>query len=144
MKDTLQSLQVHCGGELSETQRLVARRVSTLEAELIYLEDKFAQARAEVVSRMSLSSISMAGWRIGNGAWRIRRSVGSGRRAILIHHPMTTSRGFPKSRRSRSRLLRSRRHEAEGFATPRSSRSQVARLSAAGTIVASVARFAHR
>jgi hypothetical protein len=47
MKDTLQSLQAHCGGVFSETQRLVARRVSTLEAELIYLEDKFAQARAE-------------------------------------------------------------------------------------------------
>ncbi len=47
MRDTLQSLQAHCGGELSETQRLAARRVSTLEAELVYLEDKFAQARAE-------------------------------------------------------------------------------------------------
>jgi hypothetical protein len=47
MRDTLRSLEVHCGGELSETQRLAARRVSTLEAELVYLEDKFAQARAE-------------------------------------------------------------------------------------------------
>ena len=47
MRDTLQSLQVHCGGELSETQRLAARRVSTLEAELVFLEDKFAQARAD-------------------------------------------------------------------------------------------------
>jgi hypothetical protein len=46
MRDTLRSLEVHCGGELSETQRLAARRVSTLEAELVYLEDKFAQARA--------------------------------------------------------------------------------------------------
>jgi hypothetical protein len=47
MRDTLRSLEVHCGGALSETQRLAARRVSTLEAELIFLEDKFAQARAE-------------------------------------------------------------------------------------------------
>jgi hypothetical protein len=47
MRDTLQNLQAHCGGELSETQRLAARRVSTLEAELVYLEDKFARARAE-------------------------------------------------------------------------------------------------
>ena len=46
MRDTLQSLEVHCGGEFSETQRLAARRVSTLEAELIFLEDKFAEARA--------------------------------------------------------------------------------------------------
>jgi hypothetical protein len=47
MRDTLRSLEVHCGGELSETQRLAARRVSALEAELIFFEDKFAQARAE-------------------------------------------------------------------------------------------------
>jgi hypothetical protein len=47
MRDTLESLQVHCNGRLSETQRLIARRVSTLEAELVFLEDKFAQARAE-------------------------------------------------------------------------------------------------
>jgi hypothetical protein len=47
MKETLQSLYAHGGGDLSETQRLAARRISTLEAELIFLEDKFAQARAE-------------------------------------------------------------------------------------------------
>jgi len=47
VKDTLRGLQVHCGGSLSETQRLMARRVSTLEAELVYLEDQFAQARAD-------------------------------------------------------------------------------------------------
>jgi hypothetical protein len=46
MRDTLQSLEVHCGGALSETQRLAARRVSTLEAELVFLEDRFAQVRA--------------------------------------------------------------------------------------------------
>jgi hypothetical protein len=46
MKETLQNLQAHCGGEFSETQRLAARRVSTLEAELVYLEDKFAKVRA--------------------------------------------------------------------------------------------------
>jgi hypothetical protein len=47
MKDCLESLQVHCNGHMSETQRLIARRVSTLEAELVFLEDKFAKARAE-------------------------------------------------------------------------------------------------
>jgi hypothetical protein len=47
MKETLFALRQHCGGDLSETQKLMARRVSTLEAELIYLEDKFAKARAE-------------------------------------------------------------------------------------------------
>jgi hypothetical protein len=39
-------LETHCGGKLSETQRLAARRVSVLEAELVFLEDEFAQARA--------------------------------------------------------------------------------------------------
>ena len=49
MKDTLRSLVVHCGGAdmVSETQKLAARRVSVLEAELIYLEDKFASARQQ-------------------------------------------------------------------------------------------------
>lgn len=47
MRDTLQNLEVHCGGVLSETRRLAARRVSVLEAELVFLEDEFAQARAD-------------------------------------------------------------------------------------------------
>jgi hypothetical protein len=34
------------GGTASETQLLIARRVSTLEAELIFMEDSFAAARA--------------------------------------------------------------------------------------------------
>jgi hypothetical protein len=47
MKDTLGSLVAHCGGVdvISETKRLAARRVSVLEAELIYLEDKIAFIR---------------------------------------------------------------------------------------------------
>ena len=48
MRDTLASLVVHCGGadEVSETKRLAARRVAVIEAELCFLEDKFAQLRA--------------------------------------------------------------------------------------------------
>jgi hypothetical protein len=47
-RDTYSALAVHCGGldRLSETRRLAARRVATLEAELVHLEDKFATARA--------------------------------------------------------------------------------------------------
>jgi hypothetical protein len=41
------SLQAHCGGALSETQRLMARRISTLEAELCFLEAQFAKVRSE-------------------------------------------------------------------------------------------------
>jgi hypothetical protein len=47
-KDTYRALIVHCGDTLiSETQSLIARRVATLEAELLYYEDLFAQVRAE-------------------------------------------------------------------------------------------------
>ena len=47
VKETLCALQQHCGGELSETQKLMARRVAVLESELIFLEDGFARARAK-------------------------------------------------------------------------------------------------
>lgn len=49
MRDTLASLIAHCGGDnfISDTRRLVARRVAALEAELIFAEDNFAQARAD-------------------------------------------------------------------------------------------------
>jgi hypothetical protein len=49
MRDTLATLIAHCGGDnfISDTRRLVARRVAALEAELIFAEDKFAQARAD-------------------------------------------------------------------------------------------------
>jgi hypothetical protein len=49
MRDTYSALiNVHLGGMdvASETQRLMARRISTLEAELVFLEDKFAAIRA--------------------------------------------------------------------------------------------------
>jgi hypothetical protein len=47
MKDTFRSLEAHCAGQMSETQRLAARRVSVLEAELIYLENGFALTREQ-------------------------------------------------------------------------------------------------
>lgn len=48
MRETYQCLLVHCGGDgvVSETQRLIARRIGTLEAELVFMEDKFAATRA--------------------------------------------------------------------------------------------------
>ena len=47
MRDTFRNLEVHVGGEFTETQRLMARRIATLEAELCFYEDQFAQARIE-------------------------------------------------------------------------------------------------
>jgi hypothetical protein len=48
MRETFECLLIHCGGEgvVSETQRLVARRIGTLEAELVFIEDKLATIRA--------------------------------------------------------------------------------------------------
>jgi hypothetical protein len=48
MRDTFQRLLVHCGGDdtVSETQRMMARRIATLEAELVHMEDKLATIRA--------------------------------------------------------------------------------------------------
>lgn len=48
-KDTLSSLIAHLGGidMISETQRLIARRVSMLEAELVHMEDVIGVARGE-------------------------------------------------------------------------------------------------
>jgi hypothetical protein len=48
MRETFECLLVHCGGAdvVSETQRLIARRIGTLEAELVFIEDKLASIRA--------------------------------------------------------------------------------------------------
>jgi hypothetical protein len=48
MRDTLESLINHCGGEayITEPLRAVARRSAVLEAELVYLEAGFAALRA--------------------------------------------------------------------------------------------------
>jgi hypothetical protein len=48
MRETYSALiNVYLGGAESETQRLIARRISTLEAELVFLEDQFAAIRAK-------------------------------------------------------------------------------------------------
>lgn len=49
MNDTLGALMAHLGGAdmVSETQKLASRRVSFLEAELIYLENEIATIRQE-------------------------------------------------------------------------------------------------
>ena len=47
LRDTRDAMVAHLGGDavVSETQRLAVRRVAAFEAELIYLEDKFAGLR---------------------------------------------------------------------------------------------------
>jgi hypothetical protein len=48
MKDVLDNVIAHCGGDgqITELERLQARRIAALEAELIHVEDKIALARA--------------------------------------------------------------------------------------------------
>ncbi len=47
MRDTLDAMVAHCGGEgrISEPERLQARRIAALEAELIHIEDRMARHR---------------------------------------------------------------------------------------------------
>jgi len=47
-RDTYRAIIAMCGGAdmVCETQSLMARRVGTLEAELVFIEDKFAAIRA--------------------------------------------------------------------------------------------------
>jgi hypothetical protein len=47
MRDTYRALVAHCGGSatISDPQRIVARRIAVLEAELTFMEDGFATAR---------------------------------------------------------------------------------------------------
>lgn len=49
MRDVIASMMNHLGGadRVSEPQRMLSRRVAAFEAELIFLEDKFARTRAE-------------------------------------------------------------------------------------------------
>ena len=48
MRDTYQAVIAHCGGDdaISELERMIARRISALEAELVHWEDKMAAIRA--------------------------------------------------------------------------------------------------
>jgi hypothetical protein len=48
MRDTYRAVIQHCGGDdaISELERMAARRIGALEAELVYMETKFGVIRA--------------------------------------------------------------------------------------------------
>jgi hypothetical protein len=48
MRDTYRAVIQHCGGDdvISELERMAARRIGALEAELVHMEDRFATIRA--------------------------------------------------------------------------------------------------
>jgi hypothetical protein len=81
MRDTLASLVAHCGGVdvVSETKRLAARRVAVIEAELVFLEDKFAQLRA-AGDEPDAAAIDLYA-RVANQQRRLSEALGWERRA---------------------------------------------------------------
>jgi hypothetical protein len=62
-RDTYHAIIAHCGGAdmVSETQTLMARRIGTLEAELLYIEDKFAKVRA-AGGEPDPNTVDLYGW----------------------------------------------------------------------------------
>jgi hypothetical protein len=90
MRDTYHAVISHCGGDsaISELERMAARRIGALEAELVYLEDKFASIRAAggepAADTLDLYS------RVSNTHRRCCESIGWRRRSRNIT-PMTLS-----------------------------------------------------
>jgi hypothetical protein len=88
MRDTYESVIAHCGGDsvISELERMAARRIGALEAELIHLEDKFATIRA-AGGEPDASSLDLYS-RVSNTHRRHCESVGWQRRSRDVT-PMT-------------------------------------------------------
>jgi hypothetical protein len=47
MRDTLDGMVEHLGGDVTEPQRMTCRRIAVLETEMIYQEDRMGTLRAE-------------------------------------------------------------------------------------------------
>jgi hypothetical protein len=45
MRDTIDGLVVHLGGNVSETQRMACRRIAVLETEMVFMEDQIGLMR---------------------------------------------------------------------------------------------------
>jgi hypothetical protein len=87
LRDTLGALASHCGGAdlMSETTRLLARRVATLEAELIFLEDRFASVRTKG-GEPQASDLDLYG-RLADRQRRLAEPLGWERRAKNVTPP---------------------------------------------------------
>lgn len=81
MRDTFEAVVEHMGGQrhLTEPKRMTARRIASLEAELVFLEDKFATARAEG-REPTASDLDLYG-RLANGQRRHIEAIGWDRSA---------------------------------------------------------------
>jgi hypothetical protein len=47
LRDTVDGLVAHCGGEVSETRRMAIRRIAVLEVEMVFQEDALGRMRCE-------------------------------------------------------------------------------------------------
>jgi hypothetical protein len=76
MSDVIDALAAHCGGEgnLTEPQRLIARRAAALEAELVHLESKFGTLRA-AGEEPDAADLDLYG-RLANGQRRHLEAIG--------------------------------------------------------------------
>lgn len=79
MRDVLGSLEHHCGGELTEVERMTARRAAALEVELCHLEASFAAIRAEG-GQPSSDALDLYS-RLAGGQRRHLEALGTARRA---------------------------------------------------------------
>jgi hypothetical protein len=101
MRDTLNAMLVHVGGEdyATEPQRMLSRRVAALEAELIFLEDGFARRRSEggAPDTADLDLYS----RMASAQRRLLEAVGLGRVARdVTPDPLTYAADFAARRRA--------------------------------------------
>jgi hypothetical protein len=90
MRDTYEAVIQHCGGEgaISELERMAARRIGALEAELVHMEDKFAALRA-VGNEPDAETLDLYS-RISNTHRRHCESVGFHRRPRDITPSLST------------------------------------------------------
>ena len=90
MRDTFGALVAHCGGvdNVSETKRLAARRVAVIEAELAFLEDKFAQVRA-AGGEPDAAAIDLYA-RVSNQQRRLSEALGWERTPRDVSSPLAT------------------------------------------------------
>jgi hypothetical protein len=84
MRDTYRAVIQHCGGDgaISELERMAARRIGALEAELVHMESRFGAIRAEG-GEPDVISLDLYS-RLSNTQRRHCESVGWERRARNI------------------------------------------------------------
>jgi len=89
MRDTLRALITHCGGDsqISDTQRMAARRIAALESELIAHEDRIARIRRQGKEPPSATLKNYA--MLAHQQLALSKAIGWDRHAKPINAPTT-------------------------------------------------------